>query len=335
MTSTPPPADQVIWSRGTTGSSDLPEHLFQVSRTAAHSVLKYWQSYDAEELLWAAVSVGLSVETCLKLALALVNPVLLADKGSKHGTYLLLAGISDGTTTPQTAYTIGAAEAALRVRSIPNTAIKIVDCEQVFGVRNSAAHMGIVTRTDLTLAARNMVSVIEGLLPALGRSSSDFWGAYSSLTSKMLSEKSTELQQRIETKKLASFQYFEQLKSTVDSNQLENLLATLELSTQSKLFGVEVVEQVCPVCGRSGYMNRRIIGINDISGSEDVDDRPERFSYRYAYPLAFDCPVCRVHFDEEESGEVDQFEQEVEIPPDEWTTQDQNDSDWENLSDNF
>jgi hypothetical protein len=182
--------------------------------------------------------------------------------------------------------------------------------------------MGLVTRSELILAAKNMTSIIEGLLPAFGKSSEDYWGEYITLVTKMLNVKSTELQQRIESKKLAAARYFEQLKLTVDAPRLENLLATLETTTQFTLDGLEVVEQVCRVCSRLGYMQRNVFEDDATEGRYVLDPRPARFRFRFAYPEQFNCLVCRLSFDQEECGEIDQFEQEVEIEPDEWTATD-------------
>lgn len=138
----------------------------------------------------------------------------------------------------------------------------------------------------------------------------------------MLNEQSTELQQRIETKKLAAARYFDQLKLTVDAPRLEVLLTTLETTTQYKVVGIGVVEQICPVCNRLGYMERDVHEDDAIEGGYILDARPARFRFRFAYPEAFHCPVCRLSFDQEECGEVDQFEAEYEIEPDEWTSAD-------------
>ena len=311
-----------MWSKGDAISVDLTEHLYEVSRGAAHAVFKNWQSDDSDELLWAAVSVGLAAETAIKFALASVNPVLLADRSSKHGTFLLLAGIADGATTPHAISTIGATEASLRVRGLPNVSIKPSECEQVFAVRNSAAHMGLVTRPDLILAAKNMTSIIANLLRAMDKSPADFWGGYELLAIDMLNEKSTALQQRIESKKLAATQRFAQLKLTVDLPQLENLLTTLETTTHFKLEGLEVVGQICPVCNRLGYMQRDVDEDDGTDGGYVVDTRPSRFRFRFAYPRRFNCPVCQLTFDEDECSQVEQFEQEVEVEPDEWTAED-------------
>ena len=325
------PSTQPVWSRGNSDTADVAEHLFSVARSAAHATLKNWRSDEDESLLWAAVSVGLAVETGIKCALAKVHPLLLADKSSKHDAYLLLAGVGNGDATPESIYTIGATEASIRVRGLSNVSFQQNDTIQVFAVRNSAAHMGLVDRDGLATATRNMVTILENLLGTFGTTSAEFWGEHSSLVFKILSARSTELQQRIETKKLTAARFLEELQSTVNASQLELLLTTLETQTHRQVDGVIVVQQECPVCHRLGYLKRDVSDDYPTEGGIVLDTRPSRFRIRFAYPEKFDCPVCRLSFNAEECFEVDEFENETEIEPDAWTPADADDFETEQL----
>lgn len=303
------------WSSANHKTTDVTQHLFVVARSTARAAVNLYLSDDHEEVLWAANAVGIALETALKLTLAVVDPVLIADPKSKPGTNLLLAGALNLKFTNKEVKSIGASDAGHLVRQLHKGVASFSQCEVVFDVRNSATHMGIVDTAELEAAVTAMVSVIQGLLEHIGKTADEFWGELASeVVPRIVNEQTTKIQRGIDAKKLRARRYFDRLCADVPKAQLELLLSALEARTEEEVDGEESVREECPVCHRAGVL-RRYIEEPSSNYRWYTEPQDPGTGERYAYPDEFECFVCRLELDYDEVGEIEEFEQEAELEP--------------------
>jgi hypothetical protein len=297
------------WSRGANSTDDLSFHLLEVARSASEAALESYFSDDSDRLLWAAVSCGLAVEATMKYALSLVNPLLLADRSASPAVMLAFAGA--GSALPRYADLRTAnIDAILKlVRALHPGMASVGECDQVFGVRNAAIHMGLVDKDELELAATNMVFLVDGMLKTLNTGGFSFWFNKSSVVEKMLGNRTDLLRSRVSAKKAAARREMGRLLGRVNVEDLDNYFSLMETTNLSILTEDPGVLFRCPVCKKTGAL---LAGAVEADSAYD-DANGSYFMKRTGYPVGFRCPVCQLTLDASEVGVTAGFPKRVTL----------------------
>lgn len=311
----PPSPPGHTWRTGTRTSSSLTEHLRHVTESAANAAVENYTSQDEGELLWAAISAGLAVEAALKFSIAKANPVLLADSRGGTASAVLLARHTTTAFAPLALKTITGMAAFSIFRALhderkgsPNGK----ECEQVFSVRNSAVHMGVVEPAEVRTAVRNMVVLLQSVMELEEGDPSVLWQDTNlELAESLADERSTETARGIAEKKAVAGRRYQKLILGLAAAQQEELLRSIEAHFTSNLDGIGRVTHTCPACERNGLLVRHVTRDDfDFTGASYPDNEPT--GGRYAYAEEFVCFVCGLALDEDELYIDPAFEDVIE-----------------------
>jgi hypothetical protein len=292
------------------GADDLYRSLLDSARHHAHVALADFTK-DGNEMAISALHAGIAVEHLAKCYLAMQHPMLLADKSCDVDTILHLTGKSElAKTPPYNIKTLGAVEACKRVRYL---LAEFRFNEQVdgflFDVRNSVGHLGIAV--DVRKAIRAMVRLAGPLLSAIGYDRVSFWGNKLQAVDALYDETISELEAILQAKYEAA------------RNTLASALAGLDASQQAAFKAIMVAKGIhstsdyaepypCPVCQAQGWL----ICTREYDFVDD-EANPKSYSLVFiesvAYPLLFECGVCRLELDESEM-EAAGMPAEIELP---------------------
>jgi hypothetical protein len=274
-------------------------------------------SEDRNELLQAAVSVGCAVELIAKAFVASVEHTLLADKGETDAILILADKGHLDKVSPTDLKSITATEGLLRAKRLHPTLVFNVSTPSdqiVLKVRNAAAHMALVDRTELRRAVLVMCRVIEGLLTPLGLEREPFWGSFAlPVVDELLDQAIGEVRKLIVAKVAAARQRLRDMLEGLDANG--RALVVASLTTRRTLGNGEHNEpQQCPACDEQGWLLCVVIR-NDVEYEADEDGHVGALVPRTGYPYAFECPVCELELDEIELAEL-QLPMVIELAPD-------------------
>jgi hypothetical protein len=309
--------------------------LGRSARHHARQALNLFVADDLDEALQAAVSVGCAVEQFTKALIASVEPQLLVDKGDRD-SILLVGGHGHrpgrSTRKPTDLRTIGAADALRLAKhlhpSLPVTPHSEHSDQIVFKVRNAASHAALVDRAELRVALKVMCRVLQGMLKVLELDEAQFWGeSASGVVRTLLDEAATETRAVVDAKQAAAKRRLDQLLSPLDDAGTVLVLASL--SGQSGTTSDHQEPQKCPVCKQMGWL---ICGVEEGAIEADFDEEGftgQAWQERTAYPVLFECPVCRLSLQDDELRQFD-FPQEIELQPNENPYED-----WEPDEDEF
>lgn len=295
------------------------EHLVRASSISALYALGAYRGTNPGQLLLAGTSVGMAVESALKAALATVSPVLIADVKKNHQSAVWLSGSSIGPFDSSAVRTLGGLELLQVVRlafagqeGLPS----VSSCEQIFTVRNTAAHLGVVESAKLDAAVINMAAVLTTILELLAREGEEFWGVENyDLITELLDEKASAVRLAIAAKKAQAQRKFERFLETVPRAQQEAVFSALEARFVRLASRTDRTLASCPICDRDGLLDLYVHEPDlDFSGWSLTFGPPD--GSRTGVPEHFECPVCGLVLEDEEEIEEDgSFEEEYELPP--------------------
>jgi hypothetical protein len=195
------------------------------------------------------------------------------------------------------------------VRALHAGMAPVGECDQVFGVRNAAIHMGLVDKEELERAATNMVFLVDGILKTVNIKPSTFWANKAPVIEKMLGNRTDVLRSRVTAKKAVARSELGKLLGRVSVDEQENYFELLETGNITTMTEDEGVLFRCPVCLRAGVL---------LAGAVDTDSAFDRdngsyFLKRTGYPVGFRCPVCQLYLDASEVGVAAGFPERVTL----------------------
>ncbi|VXB75409.1 hypothetical protein FRIGORI9N_420019 [Frigoribacterium sp. 9N] len=291
-----------LWTFGDTSNRDVTKHLLAASKEAAQHSLRLYSSEGAIELLTAAVTAGLALETLLKSVASNANPLLLLETTKNLDWGQFLSGIETSTSVnvkPESIFTIGAMQAWQAATALTgNTATK-TDAQSVFDTRNAAAHMGVVDGKTVRLQQHKFILTASVFLEYVGMSTSEYFGSEAAeLVQRVQDEDTDRARNAVLGKLAAAKKRWSAMRSTLSTAQRALILGQFEYRTDSREEDPFYNrEERCPVCDSSGkvVLDTRYIlreGYVDESGNDVYDS--------VIFESSFTCFVCQFRLNEEE-----------------------------------
>ncbi|MFI6774821.1 hypothetical protein [Nocardia sp. NPDC050412] len=182
----------------------------------------------------------------------------------------------------------------------------------VFDVRNAAAHMGLVDRSELEEALNKMVELSEELLAVVGSENAElhrvaYWGmSLIAQVDERLRRQKRERRIRFEQLKGLAFRELERLRKRLDDDALFELAEKEPDSyfDDSENSDERFRRRLCPVCGFDGWLEY-VIRRSGIITDGDYDGNLGKYIDLTATPKEFFCRVCSLRLDEELLFEAD------------------------------
>lgn len=300
----------------------LGENFFRASRAAARSALLTHTETRPEVQLRCALEVGAAAEWLVRALLAKGSVALLADRRSKN-SLLALANVralpsSMDHTTLRSITTQEVVD--LLVVTHPTLGISR-DVTGIMDVRNSAAHMALVTERSLHEAVRRLVRLVSVIVPELPDDDVDeFWGEQlAPVAHRIASDFDNETAARVASKIAAAQQRIRELTAKLPPESVDATLDALQdrQVPEEILEDTEDVQHECPACGRNSWLT--YIKYRDDGHMEaeyDDEGAPERAYMVFEVtlvPALLQCPVCELNLDGS-ADELDGLLDVVEIP---------------------
>ena len=281
-------------------------------RHHARRAIRLYVSFDRDELLDAASSIGTAVELTAKAFLASVSTSLLALKGDRDSILLLTGNASLTTRTPVQLRSVSASEALDHARRI-DSRLPWREVDPALEVRNAALHMGIVQQTGLRPAIIQMCKLLEVLVPAMGLDFERYWGDEWHAVESVLDDARTELAATVAAKRAAAVVHFNSLMESLGKSSIDMLLATT--TPKPVRYADHDDEVTCPVCGALAWLGC-IIRRGELEFERDEYGNMDHVWVDLdAVPVAFYCALCRLDLEDEELDEFD-LPRSIELEPD-------------------
>lgn len=296
--------------------SDIASHLHQIGQWHARRALRLYSSEDEFEQLDAAVSVGTSVELLAKSLLASVNPVLLLPHTPDTQALLKYSGTkTPGIDHPDAIQvkSLDATKAVERLRQLKLFPASVAPADNlVFGVRNAAAHMGVVNQNLLRSAIRPMVRFAEHTRIHYGHDEDPWWGdELSSIATQMVLTETLEWEQIVQSKLATARIRVAALRENLPPAAADGILASMLGSPRTTMDYAEPA--ACPSCDNLGWAT----GTVDAGAGEtqyDEDGWPTFYSRLNV--LHFECNVCGLRLTNEAELDIAGVETEIEFQDD-------------------
>lgn len=267
--------------------------LLEASRTQARLAMElHADALDQHSRLKAALAAGVAVELALKASIASILPSLLADKGDPHSQLYLMGRGGLPSKSPSDVRTIvGIATWHLITDLRPQLGIDKRDVQAVLNVRNGAAHLGLVDRTELTTAVRAMTICIDKLLPTVELSRAAYWGPeFEDQVGALIKEVMDAREVRVQQAKSAALLQLARMKA-LGADAFDAIVMALssdgrDPETTGDSYGKP---HQCPVCGYAGWLS----GVVERSDLEvDAADSSVVWVDRLFVPQEFRCDLC-------------------------------------------
>ncbi len=284
----------------------LGENLFRSAMSAARSALLTHTDDHPEVQLRAGLEVGAAAEWLVRALLAKSNPALLADRRHKDSV-LALSGVKSlpNALDHTDLRSITTAEVVALLLLIHPTLSIARDLESIMEVRNSAAHMALVTRSSLHEAVRRLVRVVAVIVPEITDDDVEkFWGTELAPVAAGISlDFDNETAARVAGKIAAARQRIRHLTAILPPESVDATLTALEdrKVPEEILEDTEDEEVECPACGRNAWLTYiRYRDDGSIEAEYDRDGSPERAYMVFQVtlvPALLQCPVCELNLD--------------------------------------
>jgi len=248
--------------------------------------------FDPQNRLRAAMAVGVAVELALKAAVAAVLPSLLAEKGDPHSQLFLMGRPGLPGKSQSDVRTIGGTVAWQVIAAVrPQLGIGQKDVQAALNLRNGAAHLALVDRTELAEGIRAMAICIDRLLPELSLTRSDYWGEeFEGQVLVLIKEVMDAREIRVAQAKSSALVQLARLKALGDE-AFDAIRVTLDSEGREPEDDGESYGEPheCPVCAYIGWLSG-VIERSDLQ--VDDADHYEVWVDRLFVPREFRCGVC-------------------------------------------
>ncbi|PVY28359.1 hypothetical protein [Williamsia muralis] len=249
-------------------------------------------------------SIGAAAELLLKSTLAGVSATLLAGN-SGTATLAELSGRRIELHQKPNAYkvaTVGAAEAVKRLNPLLPETHSISSRENLFDVRNSAIHMGVLpTDAEYASVIGDLQAFVDEVLRArehlgLLADRAKFWSdTYVNTVDAIRDNKLEAIRASVTALIDTAKANYARLVRNVDPDKQLELVNELSLRTEALHYLREMHR--CPAC-----QNSTLAALYDVSREVEIDDSdaPISFGFTVSESATLDfatCPVCDLHLD--------------------------------------
>jgi hypothetical protein len=268
--------------------SRLALNLYLAAQTDARYALQHYTSSDPQEKRLAAIAMGASVEYIIRCALAVDDPLLLAE-GSRASALLSRANRALAPLRIADVRSVTTKNAADILQLLYPTLKISREVEQVLHVRNAAAHMALVDDAESSAQIANLVSIARLVLGSIDVDLKYFWGTLHELATTIEDSNASALRVRVSAKFAAARARLSVLVGSLDGQERERVLSALELRGRDIVhLSDQLVELVeCPVCAREGHAS-----YDEDQGEPELGPDGEWHVEIYGSLNQFECPVC-------------------------------------------
>ena len=276
-------------------------HLYESAKDFAQFALTHYADPYSITRIQSAVAAGSAVEYLARCVVFDGDPVLLAQP-NHHDSRVALSRIPNASAlNPKKLKTISATETVSLISKIhPAKFPSTSRAEEVFALRNAAAHMAFALQDDVETDMVNMVIVIGELLSIIEKNEDKFWGENLSHVARLMKKQASDaVKNRVRTLIASARERYARLVAQFDESHIEAMLQGAEARTFPPRFESDDIEErrQCPACGRSGYLS--LIKVVDSANAlpTKVEDYPADlmiYATAVGVPASFQCPVCSV-----------------------------------------
>jgi hypothetical protein len=182
----------------------------------------------------------------------------------------------------------------------------------VFGVRNAAAHMGVVNQQLLRSAIRPMVRFAEHTRIHYGQAADLWWGdELSTIAPGMVEADALEWEQIVQSKLAAARIRIAELRESLPSAAADGILASMVGSSRTTMEYNEPT--TCPSCDNLGWATGTV---DSGAGETEYDEDGWPTFYSRLHVLHFECNVCGLRLTNEAELDVAGVEAEIEFKDD-------------------
>lgn len=297
------------WNRGDAVISreGLVSHLKDSALHHCRKAIDLSKSPDDFEVVDAAIHAGAAVELLTKMALAQVNPILLAKPSAGPDTALSLLREAvrylghglDGHVKPGPMYTLSAQQ-ALEVAALlhHHERLDVAAAKAVLATRNDAAHMGFGSRTQVGAAVQSMVAYVEHCLSVTREDASSFWGRTDDEAQELLKARADRLARSIREKKTAARTVFRKKAPRAESQEPVRNSGRRREPPSGLTAPEDPMRDVSPVlchaCDGPAWL------ASDVFIDQEADGFGDVTTLGWVIPLGFECMVCALKYDSEE-----------------------------------
>lgn len=312
------PAENYI---GNIRVAGLQKHLFAAAADSARFALTRYADSMGLTRVQCAVAAGSAIEYLARCVVLAGDPVLLAQPTHVESRLALSRVVNTSAFSPKALRTITATDVIKLVAKMHPTVFKSANlAEDVFGLRNSAAHMAIALEEDLTADMVKLTLVASELLAVLSEDEDAFWGVNLDDVARYMKKTATDaIANRVASKLAAARERYAELTYQFDDSNQEAMLRLWERRLPTFAIDEDGVDQKhsCPACTRSGYLSfYKEVDTSDFQTLGHSDDPSELELYASAkgIPTMFQCPVCSLRLDNSELDLFPDLCQTIDLP---------------------
>jgi hypothetical protein len=285
-----------------TNLDDLHLVLEESARRHARSALREFTD-EAYGQVVAALHAGIAIEHLAKRCLAEISPVLIAE--NDLNSLLMLSG--NAKLSKALAYqikTVSATEACKRVKQLyPNFPYRPgPPDDDLFVIRNAAAHLGVTDTGPMRQAVRLMVRMLNFLIGILNLDPEEFWGDSLPAAVELIDEAASAVRAMVAAKYSAASIRLEERLADLDPAQREAVLHAVAGQHRWQIEGS--LGWPCPVCHQDAWLECQRETAGEPQSALDSAGEPITIVEAVLYPDIFYCSACGLQLDGDELREA-------------------------------
>lgn len=295
-------------------------HLFESAKDFARFALTHFKDETSVTQIQSAVAAGSAIEYLSRCVVLDADPVLLAQTNHLDSQIALSRAPRPKPLNPKLLKTISAAQAITLVKKLHPEFDSVQKAEEVFALRNAAAHMAFAMNDDMSKDMISLVTVVSDLLVAMKEDEDNFWGAnLADVVRFMKKEASDEVRNGVHVKIASARERFDRLKVDFQGDAQETMLQLLESKRIIELPDYEdiEVERECPACHRRGQLNliKRVDTENALPLAHSESPEGMKIYARVTgIPALFACPVCDLRLFGDELDSFNDLRRPIALP---------------------
>jgi hypothetical protein len=216
----------------------------QLGQSAPRFARDSLAALSSDDNLAFALYAATSLEHLLKCYLARKHPALIVEASSFDSLLLACGFVTAAKAKRDEVKTVSATESLKRATQfLPLLSAHRKSLEQLFALRNGAAHLG--DSDSVSAFVLPFLKVSEQLREALELDRNEYWGEYVSLADKTLHERVAAVELKVGAAIAAAKTTFEKRFEDIDAPDRGTMIAALEPST---FWGDEEQPATCPAC---------------------------------------------------------------------------------------